>query len=208
MTMEVVHGRKDKRKNRIRRRLASRLLTILLILALIGTATYFITKFPSDLNRLAYPVLYRELIEKYAKQYNLNSAHVATVIYCESSYQPDAISSVGARGLMQIMPSTGEWIAEKLKESETYSVDKLYDAEFSIRYGCWYLNYLSNRFGGDFRKITAAYHAGGSKVDSWLTDENYSKDGVTLYAIPAGATNQYVRQMEIVYEKYKELYAK
>lgn len=207
MRPEAVLGRKQKRRGVARRRLAGRALMLLLVLALAGTALYFISRFPEDVEKFSYPVLYRELIDKYAEQYQLDSAHVAAVIYCESSYQPGAVSPVGARGLMQIMPDTGGWIAEKLKEKDTFTTDMLFDPELSIRYGCWYLNYLSGRFGGDLRKITAAYHAGGGKVDAWLKDENYSADGVTLAAMPAGATNTYVRNIEKVYEKYKELYA-
>lgn len=208
MASEVVLRRSHRRKTKKRGKLAARIITILLILALGGTIAYFVTRYPGDMNRIAYPVIYRDTIEKYANERGLDPAHVAAVIYCESSYQPTAVSSVGARGLMQIMPDTGGWIAEKLKETDTYMVDRLFEPELNIRFGCWYLEYLSNRFGGDLRKITAAYHAGGTRVDQWLKDEAYSKDGITLEDVPAGATNQYVKHIEATYEKYKELYGK
>jgi len=208
MSEELILARKQRRRSRTRSKLAQKALLALLILAFLGTATYFITRFPGDVDKIAYPVLYREMIDHYAHRYGLDGAHVAAVIFCESSYRPDAVSSAGARGLMQIMPATGQWIAEKLQEDHLFTADLLFDPELSIRYGCWYLNYLHDRFGGDFRKITAAYHAGGTRVVEWLKDENYSSDGITLNNLPDNATGRYVRHIEAVYEKYKELYAK
>jgi soluble lytic murein transglycosylase len=208
MGSELTLERRRRRRTRARRRAAARAITVFLILALAGTAVYFVGFYPGRMDRIVYPVLYRELIERYADAYQLDPAHVAAVIYCESRYEPAAVSPVGARGLMQIMPDTGGWIAEKLSETDGYAQDLLFEPEWNIRYGCWYLNYLSGRFDGDFRKITAAYHAGGTRVAQWLEDPNYSKDGTALDAMPAGATNQYVKNVESTYEKYKELYAK
>ena len=82
---------------------------------------------------------------------------------------------------MQLMPDTAEWIAHKYNEDGAgYSFDSLYDPETNIRYGTWYLGYLSRRFDGDATKIVCAYHAGQGNVDSWLKKPQYSADGVTL----------------------------
>ena len=128
---------------------------------------------------------------------------MAAVIYCESSFQPEAVSSAGARGLMQIMPETGAWIAKKLGESD-YTDERLFEPVLSIRYGCWYLNYLDGRYDGDLTKATAAYHAGGSRVDEWLANKQYSQDGVTLAYIPYDSTRAYVANVKSAYEHYKE----
>lgn len=86
---------------------------------------------------------------------------------------------------MQLMPDTAEWVAHKYKEDGAgYSFDKLYDPETNIRYGTWYLGYLSRRFDGDATKIVCAYHAGQGNVDSWLKNPQYSADGVTLDVTP------------------------
>ena len=89
----------------------------------------------------------RTLIEQYAAENNLQPAFVASIVLNESSYRTDAESGVGARGLMQLMPETAQWIAGKLK-LENYSFAMVYDAETNIRFGTWYLNYLAGLFQG------------------------------------------------------------
>ena len=93
----------------------------------------------------------------------LAPAYVAAIIRNESSFQPRAESAVGARGLMQLMPDTAEWIAHKLGV-EGYAFERMYDPASNIRFGCWYLNYLSKMFLGNPVCVTAAYHAGQGQV--------------------------------------------
>lgn len=177
---------------------------LLLLLGVVGY--YYTTRFTERAEKALYPLEQRQYIDQYAGEYGLEPAHVAAVILCESSYDPNAVSAVGARGLMQIMPDTGEWIAGKLGESESYSSDRLFEPELNIRYGCWYLSYLKDRFDGDMRKVTAAYHAGDNRVRQWLEDEAYSTDGQTLDTIPYKETNKYVKRVLAAYERYQELY--
>lgn len=149
---------------------------------------------------------YASLVTQYALSQNLDPALVAAVILCESSYNPQAESRVGARGLMQLMEDTAGWVAHKLNEDgEGYSFDLLYDPETSIRFGTWYLGYLSRRFDGDATKIVCAYHAGQGNVDAWLKNPAYSRDGVTLDVIPTQDTAAYaarVLRARDVYRKY------
>lgn len=180
---------------------------IALLLVLLAAAGYFALVFPGQVQKLNYPIANRELIERYASEYHLDPARVQAVIFCESSNRADAVSSVGARGLMQIMPDTGEWIAGKLGEADSYHVDRLFEPELSIRYGCWYLNYLDSRYALDMTCATAAYHNGPGNVDKWLKDAANSKDGATLSSIPSNATDTYVKRVRRAYEQYKELYA-
>lgn len=137
---------------------------------------------------------------------SLTPALVAAVILCESSYDPKAESRLGARGLMQLMPDTAEWVAHKLGEDGAdYSFDNLYDPQTNIRFGTWYLGYLSRRFNGDATKIVCAYHAGQGNVDSWLKNPQYSSDGVTLDVIPTQDTATYasrVLRARDIYRKY------
>ncbi|MGJ4848736.1 lytic transglycosylase domain-containing protein [Bacillota bacterium Meth-B3] len=193
-----------RRRPRRRRRRAGGLLLAVLVIALVGAAWYYVGLFPGWMEQKIYPLEYEEMIDRYAGEYALEPARVLAVIYCESSFRPDAVSSAGAIGLMQIMPETGAWIAQKLNEPG-YEQGRLFDPETNIRYGCWYLNYLDGRFDGDLTKATAAYHAGGGKVDQWLSDDAYSPDGQTLENIPFKATSAYVRHVRQVYEKYKEI---
>ena len=139
-----------------------------------------------------YPLLYRELIERYATEYNLRPAYVSAIILNESSFDATAVSRVGARGLMQLMPDTAEWIAHKLKISG-YAFERMYDPESNIRFGCWYLNYLSSLFSGDPVAVTCAYHAGQGEIASWVSNPQYSTDGrtLTLDRLPEGPTKIY-----------------
>ena len=143
-----------------------------------------------------------------AGEYGLEPWHVAAVVRCESSFDANATSSVGARGLMQIMPDTGEWIAGKFKEADGFDPDSLYDPETNLKYGCWYLNWLMGRYDRDLTLVTSAYHAGHGTVDKWLTDSAVSPDGRTLLrdAIPYASTKAYVSRVLTAYEKYEELY--
>ncbi|MBP3656539.1 MAG: lytic transglycosylase domain-containing protein [Clostridia bacterium] len=153
-----------------------------------------------------HPLIYADLIVANSLQQGLDPALVAAVILRESSYNPEAVSYAGARGLMQLMEDTAQWVAHKLDEDDaSYSFDNLFDPETNIRYGTWYLGYLSRRFDGDEKKIVCAYHAGQGNVDSWLKNPAYSSDGVTLDVIPTEDTAAYagrVLKARSVYQKY------
>ncbi len=153
-----------------------------------------------------YKFPYRESIETHAARNGVDPALVAAMIYHESRFQPDAVSSVGARGLMQIMKDTGEWIAMRLDETSGYTQDSLFDPETSIRYGIWYLGYLSDLFDGDMVKMAAGYHAGQNNVLAWLKNPDCSADGVKLEKIPTADTDQYVKRVVDAYAIYVKHY--
>ena len=156
--------------------------------------------------RARHPLVYENLIQQYSASQQLDPSLVAAVILCESSFDPHAVSRLGARGLMQLMEDTAGWIAHKLGEdTKDYSFDRLFDPETNIRFGTWYLGYLSRRYDGDAKKMVCAYHAGQGNVDAWLKKPEYSTDGVTLTTIPTQDTSQYagrVLKAREVYEKY------
>ena len=157
--------------------------------------------------RASHPLYYRDFIEEGSLINALDPALVSAVILCESSFHPDAVSRLGARGLMQIMEDTAGWIAHRLGEDdETYSFDRLFDPETSIRYGTWYLGYLSKRFGADPKKIICAYHAGQGNVDAWLKNSECSHDGITLDVIPTKDTQQYYKRVSDAIAVYKKYY--
>ena len=156
---------------------------------------------------LQYPVEYRDMIESTSSAFNLNPSFVTAIIRNESSFQPRAESGVGARGLMQLMPDTAEWIARKMKYSG-YAFDRMYDPESNIRFGCWYLSYLASLFHGDPVCVACAYHAGQGQVNAWLSDSLLSDDGVTLKLdrMPDGPTKNYARRVIKAYGIYQTLY--
>ncbi len=156
--------------------------------------------------RAQHPLYYADIIVPYAQAQGLDPALVCAVVLCESSFDPHAESHLGARGLMQLMPDTAQWVAEKLDEDGSYTIDSLYDPETNIRYGTWYLGYLSRRFGGDATKIVCAYHAGQGNVDSWLSNPKYSADGVTLTTIPTQDTATYAARVLRARDVYRKHY--
>ena len=155
----------------------------------------------------SHPIYYKDLIEQYAAENNLKPAFVAAIILNESSFRTDAESSVGARGLMQLMPDTAEWIAGKL-DMDYFHFDFMYDAEMNIRFGTWYLGYLSRLFRGDPVSVASAYHAGQGTVTRWLSDESKPRDGVSLNldSLSDGPTKTYAGRVTQAYAIYEALY--
>lgn len=201
---------RKRRRRAARRRRLQRLGLIagiaVLALGLAGLAVWMAVERGPAVTMQNYPVEYEALIRDYAAQNGIPPAYVASVILAESSYRPDAVSSADAQGLMQLLPSTAEWIAGKL--DETYAEGCLFDPETNIRYGCWYLGFLMDRYSGDMRCSSAAYHAGQGTVDKWLQNPEYSSDGATLLSIPYSTTDTYVKRVLRYYEKYDEIYSR
>ena len=189
-------GRRKKQRNLWQLWIALGLAII--ILALLALVGYPYAK------KLAYPLKYEAYITEYAEANGLDPYLVCGVIHTESHFDIEAESRVGAVGLMQIMPDTGEWIAKKMSIKD-YSVAKLKDPETNIRMGCWYLKYLMDRFDGDMTLVLAGYNAGPNRVTQWLGDEKYSQDG-KLTDIPYRETEEYVKKVENAKEMYKSYY--
>lgn len=154
---------------------------------------------------MRYPMDYMDIIRENAYMQGIEPEYVSAIILAESAYNPNAVSSVNAQGLMQIMPDTGAWLAGKFDEE--YWEGCLFVPEINIRYGCWYLGYLNRRFDGDKVCVTAAYHSGQGKVDEWLANPAYSADGKTLHAMGGSNATTYVDRVMRYYEKYLEIYA-
>lgn len=155
--------------------------------------------------RALFPLNYKSSIEQYASEYNIDPPLVAAVIRTESNFNPSAESQMGARGLMQITPQTGKWIAEKL-EIVNYRDDMLYDPDINVRLGCWYINYLNDYYGNDFQLIFAAYNGGIGNVDKWLKDKKLSQSGRSLDVIPYPETENFIGRVDRFYKIYKKLY--
>lgn len=154
-----------------------------------------------DLSR--YPIKYSQIIESAAEEYEVPKEIVYAIVHTESAFDPEAVSRVGAKGLMQIIDDTNDWIALKLGEEAM--PHRLFEPEFNVRRGTWLLSYLYNEFGS-WEIAFAAYNAGYGRVRSWLADTAYSSDGVTLDYIPFAETREYVKRASVAAEKYRELY--
>jgi soluble lytic murein transglycosylase len=120
---------------------------------------------PGWYQRLRYPLRYEPIVTGHARNYDLDPALLAAVIYAESKFDADARSTAGAIGLMQLLPGTAKGIALRTGGTR-FEVSDLYVPELNVRYGSWYLRHLLDRYG-DERLALAAYHAGQGNVDSW-----------------------------------------
>lgn len=152
-----------------------------------------------------HPKKYSELVIKYAVEYEIDEDIIYAVIKTESDFDCNAVSNVGARGLMQIMEETFDWIKFRLGDEDTV-YDDMFDPEMNIRYGAYLVDYLLEKFG-DKDTAIAAYHAGAGCVDGWLEDRAYSADGKRLDNIPSNSTSHYVNKINSALTNYKELYA-
>ena len=150
------------------------------------------------------PVPFSNEIEVYSKMYGLDPYLVAAIIKTESGFDKDIVSSMGAVGLMQIMPSTGEWIARQLN-IEGFSTEMLKNEDVNIEMGCWYLNYLRSQLKHT-NEMLAAYNGGIGNVFKWLQDPKYSKDGEVIHTIPFKETVSYIEKVVLVYNEYIDLY--
>jgi soluble lytic murein transglycosylase len=140
----------------------TRLVLVLAALVAAAGALVVVTE-PDFYLRARYPLRYEHIVRGHAENYRLDPALVAAVIYQESKFRPGARSDSGAVGLMQLLPETAKGIAERTGGSR-FQVSDLLDPEINIRYGCWYLRHLLDKYGSPERAL-AAYNGGQGNVD-------------------------------------------
>lgn len=181
-----------------------RFIVFFLIVAISVGIGYGAQKFEEFMVRKNHPLKYSEYVEKYSKEYEIPETLLYSVIKCESSFDPEAKSRAGARGLMQLMPKTFEEMARRL--GEEFKEELMFDPETSIRYGSYYLDYLYNIFG-DWKLVLAAYNGGMGNVRKWMEDSEYF-DGVNIIKYPKGfeETKQYVERVTEAQKMYTELW--
>lgn len=153
-----------------------------------------------------YPRRFSAQVETYAAEYDLDPLLIYTFIRTESSFKPDAVSSVGARGLMQITEVTFDWIKSKIAPGEDLTFDDLYDPAVNIRFGVYYISACLERYHGDVSTAAAAYHSGWGTVDGLLESSDYSADGEVLHTFPYQQMGLYVTKINRAYERYQALY--
>lgn len=158
-----------------------------------------------NIARYFFPIKYSDYIVKYSERYDLDPYLVAAVIKTESNFQEKAKSNKNAYGLMQITGNTAEWAAEKMEISH-FSTVMLYEPEFNIKMGCWYLDNLRDEFDDNMEVVLAAYNGGRGNVQKWLNSSEHSVDGKNLHYIPFKETDKYVKKVKVNYRIYKYLY--
>ncbi|RLA03373.1 MAG: lytic murein transglycosylase, partial [Gammaproteobacteria bacterium] len=138
-----------------------------------------------------FPLAYKSQVQKNAQIQQLNPAIIYGLIRRESAFNKTAQSPVGARGLMQIMPKTGQQIARELKE-KWKTTNSLFNADTNVKYGSYYYKKLLNQFDGNYALAAAAYNAGPHRVKRWLpTDKPLAAD-IWVETIPFKETRGYV----------------
>lgn len=153
-----------------------------------------------------YPLKYREAVSHYAEANSLPESLVYAVIHTESVFDPDAVSSVDARGLMQITRDTFNWAQHKMGLEKPLDYDEYcFDPDVNIRYGTYLIKILYDEYGS-YQLALCAYHAGRGNLNGWLRDPAYSSDGETLDSIPFKDTNWYVHRVDETRQIYQKLY--
>lgn len=180
-------------------------------------ANAVISPFGKNLNKREEPLLwsslfpkaYESTVENEAKKRNIHPYLLWSIMKAETQYKPDAISPVGAMGLMQFMPYTSKKVAEILKED--HRAEQLFVPDNAIKYGAAYLKKLSDELGGQYPLIAAAYNGGPHRVKLWLRNyrdrDNTNMDyDVFIEHIPFNETRTYVKRVLSYILTYQKLY--
>lgn len=172
----------------------------------LGFRSFEMEGLPGPVLARLYPIEYQAQIEAAATAYGVDPYLVAAVARAESGFEPDAQSSAGARGVMQLMPETADWLVQREGYLGTAEPD-LARAEDNIHLGTFYLSFLLERFGGNEDTALAAYNAGHGVVGRWLSDaqtEGEGAAGTTMGEIPFPETRRFVERAQY----YRELFTK
>ncbi|MEG0177547.1 lytic transglycosylase domain-containing protein [Anaerorhabdus sp.] len=151
-----------------------------------------------------YPKPYHSVVREMSEKYNVDENLIYAIMRQESKYKSDAVSKADARGLLQITEPTFDWLKMKMNDSETV-YDDLFDPSINIRYGAYFLSLLRNEFEQTATQL-AGYNAGLNITKTWLSDDQYSKDGKSLLVIPYPETKTYVKIVLENYKIYEEIY--
>ncbi|MDO4177637.1 MAG: lytic transglycosylase domain-containing protein [Phascolarctobacterium sp.] len=144
--------------------------------------------------RYVYMWDYQQDIITYSKKNNVDPFLVAAIIKNESHYDHKAKSPVGAIGLMQIMPETGQWIAKQMGIKD-FKTEDLFTSRTNIRMGCWYVGELYHEFQGNMALVMMAYNAGRGQTNIWMKENNWNYDFNHPENIPYPETREYVQRV-------------
>lgn len=138
------------------------------------------------------PRRYDRIIDKYSQEYKVDRSLIKAVIFKESRFKETAVSSKGAIGLMQIMPSTALWLMKKL-DLDDYKIES---ADLNVRLGTYYLSYLMNLMDSDVEHALLAYNAGPENAKRWIQSEGYKKEDMNNF-VDFDETRKYVREIRL-----------
>lgn len=183
------------------------IVSIAVIIVILVSAAFILKKANSVYTQASYPLKYQNEIDAASKKYGVDKSLIYGVIKTESNFDPDAKSSAGALGLMQLMPDTFEWLQTYYKDENDYKFEDLTDPAINIDYGVELLSILSKRYENE-ETMLCAYNGGLGNVDKWLDNKDYSDDGKTLKVVPFPETDKYHKLVEQNKSIYYQLYFK
>lgn len=150
-----------------------------------------------------YKLDYTNYVEKYADEYEVDKYLIFALIKAESNFDESAISNKGAKGLMQLMYTTAEELANK--SGIDLNEENVLEPDININLGTKYIASLIQKYE-NINLALAAYNAGSGNVDNWIDEGTLKKDGTDIENVPFTETNNYVRKILRDYEIYKSLY--
>jgi peptidoglycan lytic transglycosylase len=175
-------------------------------LALIIVAVLSLVR-PADhaVKEITLPLRHEDVIRQQAADKQVDAALIAGVIYTESRFR-DQTSNAGAKGLMQLMPDTADYIARKSGGTRFERAD-LATPQINIAYGTWYLRYLLDKYHGNRILTLAAYNAGEGKVDEWRANAAARGEKFKVADhIPFKETRDYVHRVLSASAEYRKKY--
>ena len=170
----------------------------------------FVNATRADLEKLQhklYPRYYANIVEKYAKMYNVDTFLIAAMILEESRYNAEAVSWAGAIGLMQIMPATGRELARKLK-IRRFRNSMLKQPDVNIRMGTKYIGELNSWFNGNIMHVIGAYNGGPGRMERWVSTRNIKDIDEFVEKITIRETRLHIKKVIDSYDNYVEIYGK
>jgi soluble lytic murein transglycosylase len=160
---------------------------------------------PGDFWRLLFPLPYRSLLERYSRIQDIDPFLVAGLIRQESEFNPEAVSPAKAYGLTQIMPATGRALLKVSRRRFRPGI--LFRPEVNLRLGTTYLRHMYDQNSAKWELTLAAYNAGGSRVQNWITWGEYREPAEFIETIPFTETRNYVFAVLRNAQIYRKLYA-
>lgn len=172
-------------------------LLIVFVLFSLGCLAYY------GLSHYIYRLEYTEVVSRYSKEFGVDDALIYAVIKVESNFDPVAVSDAGAIGLMQIIEDSFEWVKKKLNRDDLSFYD-MYTPEHSIRFGCYMMDYLYDKYGS-IELAAAAYHSGMTTVDNWIEEGIIDPENVDVSKIQGDRTRHYVVKILRAYKAYNDI---
>ena len=160
---------------------------------------------PREFWKYAFPMPYRAELEKFARHNGMDPFLVAALIRQESEFNPKAVSSQNARGLTQILPSTGRELSRRLK-LRPYTTARLFQPAVNLELGTFYLKTMADTLGGHYEAALAAYNAGLSRAHSWLSWGEFREPAEFIETVPFSETRNYIQTVLRNADVYRRLY--